>query len=170
MSEQTALFDTDVTKATFSPCRTYRYSLERSWSSDGSRCVFCMLNPSTADESVNDPTIRRCIGFAKKWGLGGLWVVNIFALRSTNPHGLVVHADPIGPENDRYLLEACGYGDLFVCAWGVHGTCLGRDKNVLRLLSLHANVKIVHLGLTKDGHPKHPLYLSGNSEPVEWTR
>jgi hypothetical protein len=141
-----------------------------------STVVFVGLNPSTADEVQDDPTIRRCIGYAKRWGFERLVMLNIFALRSTDPGLLYMHHDPVGPLNDEWLIEETGKADLVVCAWGTHGEFMApggvpmpRGQFVRdRLVSLVPE-KLYVLGLTKHGHPKHPLYLSGDLTPVRWT-
>lgn len=160
------LFADDTKGATFSPCRTWRYELWRRWGREPERyCAFIGLNPSTADETNDDPTIRRCIGFAKRWGFSGLYMLNLFAFRSTDPTGLKTANDPVGPENNLHLMRICDSAELVIAAWGVHGTYLDRHKKVLSLLGpLHC------LGTTKDGHPKHPLYLAGDTEPVLFNR
>lgn len=125
--------------------------------------MFIGLNPSTADETLDDPTIRRCIGYAKDWGYGGLLMTNIFAYRSTDPRGLLTVEDPIGPDNDKALLKCFLEVDLAIAAWGVHGTLVERDKRVRELLApLH------YLRLTKAGHPAHPLYLPKALKPMLW--
>lgn len=141
--------------ATFSTCRKFRYSLTRVWNSDRPKVLFVGLNPSTADENVDDPTVRRCIGFARKWKYGGLILVNLFAYRSTDPSGLFEADDPIGPQNDRSILERSKSVDRIVVAWGTKGYFQNRAEQVLQLLP---NASC--LGVTKDGHPKHPLYLA----------
>jgi len=144
--------------AVFSVCRTYRYSLSRVWNPKRPSVMFVGLNPSTADEQEDDPTVRRCIGFARKWNLGGLILVNLFAYRSTDPAGLVEAGDPVGPGNDKHILASARAAARVVLAWGTKGSLLDRDQHVLSLLpSAHC------LGVTKDGHPKHPLYLAGNT-------
>jgi hypothetical protein len=123
-----------------------------------------MLNPSTATEHDDDPTIRRCIDFAKRWGYGGLEVGNLFALRSTDPAILRYFGDPIGPKNDEVLIGICHRAAFVVAAWGVHGKLRGRGGQVLRLLGNH---KAIHsLGLTEEGQPRHPLYVPAVTEPV----
>ena len=148
--------------ATFSPCRTYRYSLTRIWDADAPVCAFVLLNPSTADETANDPTITRCIGFARRWGFGSLLAVNIFALRSTDPKGLRRIDDPVGPGNDRAIRRVIKSADLVVAAWGGHGKYLDRGRRVLTMLPDDA----VCLGINRDGAPKHPLYIPGDTEPI----
>lgn len=145
--------------ATFDPTRTYRYKLERRWG-DAAPAVFVMLNPGSADANLDDPTVRRCVAFARHEGCGGLVVVNLFALRVTDPKALRSHADPVGPLNDAFLREARSQGSPVIAAWGAHGSLHGRDEAVARLL---AGCDVQCLGVTKDGHPCHPLYLPGDA-------
>lgn len=152
------------TGAHFSPCGRYRYRLWRFWGT-GAPVVWCMLNPSTADETRDDPTIRRCIGFAREWGAGGVVIVNLFALRSTDPRALYSHPEPVGPGNDATILEAASEAQLIVAAWGVHGAHLGRGRAAANLL---APFKVSVLGTTKDGHPRHPLYVRGDAVPMPY--
>lgn len=142
-------------KTIFSPDRKYRYALWREWDMFNSDyALFIGLNPSTADETNDDPTIRRCIGFAKAWGCGALCMVNIFAFRATDPFDMMDCGDPVGPENDKHLFELSQKAAIRIAAWGVHGKHLGRGETIKTMLPfLHC------LGLTKDGFPKHPLYL-----------
>lgn len=157
--------------ALLSPCRTYRYALRRWWAQTG-YVRFIMLNPSTADARVDDPTIRRCVGFARAWGYGGIVVHNLFALRATDPRELAAHPDPIGPDNDRQLRgvgEGAMHCDLTVCAWGAHRMAARRGPDVLALLWA-AGETPHHLGLTASGAPRHPLYLPGASVPVPFER
>lgn len=148
--------------ARFSEDRLHRYELWRRWA-DGPYCQFIGLNPSTADETLDDPTIRRCIRFAQDWGYSALCMTNIFAFRATDPMDMKKATDPIGPDNDRTLLNVAADAGIVIAAWGVHGEHLRRGKEVRRLQwSLH------HLGLTKDGHPKHPLYLRADTKPTLW--
>ena len=136
---------------------TYRYLLGRQWrSSTKGPVLFIMLNPSTADADVDDPTIRRCISYGVSWGYGGIEVVNLFALRSTDPKRLTQVPDPIGPENERYILEAAARASKIVAAWGVHGEINDRGLDVLHLLK---DYNVYCLGVTKRQRPKHPLYL-----------
>lgn len=149
--------------ALFSPCRKYRYALFRAWEPAKGFVMFVGLNPSTADETVDDPTIRRCIAFAQAWGYGGLCMANLFAFRATEPADMKKAPDPVGPENDGYLQSLSLAADVVVAAWGVHGTHRGRDTQVRAMLpNLH------YLRLTKDGHPGHPLYLPASLRPVAW--
>jgi hypothetical protein len=126
-----------------------------------------MLNPSAADAQRNDPTIARCIAFAYTWKFGSLEVVNLFAYRTSNPRELVNIDDPIGPENDGYLMQALERSSCIVAAWGTKGTLLGRDRQVLQILTCWRNVSC--LGCTKGGHPRHPLYLKGDTPLAAFT-
>lgn len=150
--------------ASFSPCRTWRYRLERRWD-DGPLCGFILLNPSTADETKDDPTIRRCIGFAKSWGFGGLVLGNIFALRSTDPKALYGHHDPVGAENDGYLARLTAEARTIVCGWGVHGAHQERGVAVLNLLRGRCAAPMA-LKVTSGGHPGHPLYIAASTPLV----
>lgn len=155
--------------AVISECGTYRYSLTRKWS-EGPTCVFIMLNPSTADASEDDPTIRRCIGFAKREGCGSLEVVNLMAFRATNPKDIPSDADTaMGPDNFKYIKSAINFGNPIIAAWGSHpaGKRLGVD--MLRVLkNIGADVKAFKL--TKSGVPGHPLYIKSDAPLVEITK
>lgn len=157
--------------AVISPCGRYRYALWRALNETRLHRIvsvaFVMLNPSTADAMTNDATIRRCIGFAKRWWCGSLRVANLFALRSTDPEALKTADDPIGPENDAAIWSLCSDADRVVLAWGAHGTLRGRGEAVRRDLIARGK-KVYHLGLTKDGEPRHPLYLPGSADLMEW--
>lgn len=160
------LFRTETERsAVLSPCKAYRYRLERSWDRGATSVAFLMLNPSTADASNDDPTIRRCIGFAKAWGFGGLIVGNLFALRSTDPKALYDHPDPVGPRNDEHLRAIAKDAELIVCAWGAHGALRGRGVEVAGILD---GANLAALSVTKDGHPGHPLYIPANAQPKAW--
>ncbi|MFI5614681.1 DUF1643 domain-containing protein [Amycolatopsis sp. NPDC051903] len=144
--------------AVVSDCGAYRYELSRVWGDPTRLARFLMLNPSTADAGADDPTIRRCVGYAKTWHLGGILVHNLFALRATDPAELAGHPDPTGPDNDQWL-TAPAPAAVTVAAWGAHATLHGRDRHVRALLA-DAGVELHHLGdRTRDGHPRHPLYL-----------
>lgn len=152
--------------AVFSPCRRYRYALSRQLDSTGrGTCAFIMLNPSTADASRDDPTIRRCMGFARGWGYHRLEVRNIFAYRSMNPTQLASAEDPVGESNDRALREASRASDLIICAWGAWRGGWERSRRVLEILG---GVDLYCLGATKDGHPRHPLYLPSVTRLQPW--
>lgn len=153
--------------ALISDCGRYRYWLTRTWGTLRPAC-FIMLNPSTADASVDDPTIRRCIGFAKAWGCSGITVVNLFAFRATDPKKMkAVNFDAIGPENDRHIKICVASAGITVCAWGAHGGFLGRDQEVKKIARSAGSLITQCLGRTKDGYPKHPLYVP-NSAKLEY--
>ncbi|MFC0431087.1 DUF1643 domain-containing protein [Kutzneria buriramensis] len=149
--------------AVLSPCGTYRYELRRVWGDPTRLACWIMLNPSRADATADDPTIRRCVGYAKAWQLGGIVVRNLFALRATDPAALADHSDPIGPDNDHWLTTPAPAA-VTVAAWGVHGTRHGRDQHVRALLAARG-ITLHHLGaLTRDGCPRHPLYLPASAQ------
>lgn len=153
-------------KADFSPCGQYRYTLSRQWTAlDQPGPLFLMLNPSTASHTVDDPTIRRCVGFARDWGHHRMEVCNLFAYRSTNPRVLWDVADPVGPENDRFIVERAKAAAFVVCAWGAHPLAVKRGQ-VLR--ALLPDVTLYALKLTREGDPNHPLYLSKLLKPVRF--
>ncbi len=152
--------------AIFDPTNTYRYTLWRSWSPDHPCLTFIMLNPSTADALKNDSTIARCLAFAHRWDFGMLEVVNLFAYKTANPSDLLKVSNPIGEENDHFLLQAIARAFCIVAAWGTKGILLNRDKHVLRLLAYHQTLYC--LGFTRGGHPRHPLYVKGNAGLVPW--
>lgn len=147
-------------RASFSRCMTYRYSLTRRWSV-GSTLLVVGLNPSTADAQIDDPTVRRCVGFAKSWGFSNLIMANLFAYRSTDPTLLAEVDDPVGPMNDRSLKKLVELTDLLLVAWGTRGEMLGRDEQVLSWLP-----RPYCLGTTTAGFPRHPLYVRGDAKPV----
>jgi hypothetical protein len=149
--------------ATFSRRRRHRYALWRTWDVGG-LCNFVMLNPSTADETANDPTVARCVAGARRWGFGGVVVTNLFALRSTDPAGLRGVRDPVGPGNDAFIAAAARRARLVVCAWGNRGTYLGRSRDVLALLA-DLGATPFCLAVTRHGEPAHPLYLGGSLAP-----
>lgn len=150
--------------ALFSPCMEYRYTLMRQWDSKLKRVNFIMLNPSTADEKVNDPTVERCQRRASMMGFGTLDVTNLFALRSTSPTLLYTHKSPVGDYNDAHILTTAKTADLVVVAWGNHGAYMDRGAQVLSML-LGNGVKPHCLALTKINQPQHPLYVSYEVEP-----
>lgn len=148
----------------------YRYTLDRVWDKGRPVVMWIMLNPSIADANQDDPTIRRCVAFAKFWGYGGISVRNLFAYRTTQPAALsaLSVADAVGLENEIYLSTVgIDTRDLVVCAWGAHGELHNRGeitRNALRGMG----ITLHHLGLTKAGHPRHPLHLSALTRPEEW--
>lgn len=154
--------------ASFDDSGTYRYTLHRRWDPEpglltraGGRVCFCLLNPSTADARVLDPTLTRCLGFARRWGFGHMEVVNAFALRSTQPAALKKHADPVGPRNDHAIRRAAARADLVVVGWGAHARLAGRHDAVVGLLS--GVCEPMCWTRTKDGYPGHPLYLRSDA-------
>ncbi|MEX0285159.1 MAG: DUF1643 domain-containing protein [Paracoccaceae bacterium] len=153
--------------AVYSDCDRYRYALTRIWEPEGKRVMFVMLNPSTATEVQNDPTVERCERRARALGYGGFRVTNIFAWRDTDPKKMRAAADPVGPENDAAILEGADWADAIVAAWGTHGTHLARGPAVEQLLR-DAGHPLLHLGLSKAGHPKHPLYIAYARQPEAW--
>ena len=155
-----------IRRAELSSDRVYRYSLSRIWEPTKHPLAFIGLNPSTADETEDDPTIRRCMGFARDGGYGGVLMLNLFAFRSTKPKGLLDAEDPVGPRNDAVLLRATDGLPVVVCAWGTNGVLLGRDYIVRQLLASRDNLH--YLRLTNSGHPGHPLYLPRELKPVPW--
>ena len=156
-----------VSEAVYSPCETYRYSLTRTWDESGRKLLFVMLNPSTADELRNDPTVERCERRARSLGFGAFRVTNIFAFRATSPTDLKKAKHPEGADNDEILESAISWSDQIIAAWGVHGHHQKQDEKIKALL-FKSNVRVTHLGLTKDGHPRHPLYVPYSQSPVAW--
>ncbi len=126
-----------------------------------------MLNPSTADEMKNDPTVERCERRARANGFGAFCVVNIFAWRATDPRELLRAEDPVGPENDRAIFEKADWADQIIVAWGAHGKFQQRGATVLKLLMSEGHT-LYHLGLTKAQQPRHPLYVAYANQPVAW--
>ena len=150
--------------ATFSRCRRWRYLLWRCWDASKPAANFLMLNPSTADEVKLDPSCTRARNYAERWGYGALIVTNIFGWRSTDPSVLKQVKDPVGSGNDAAIVEAATTAKLVVCAWGEHGTHLGRGNQVLGMLRNHG-IAPHSLRLNASGHPAHPLYLPGSLRP-----
>lgn len=158
--------------AVYSPCERYRYLLTRTWDEHGPRVLFVMLNPSTATEVQNDPTVERCERRARALGFGAFRVVNIFALRATEPRVMRADADPVGPGNDAAIEDSArnwlrGPDDCIICAWGAHGAHLGRGAVVAARLRATGR-RLFHLGLTRAGDPKHPLYVGYDRQPEAW--
>lgn len=164
MLEYSSMFQSAV----FSHDRLYRYVLTRSWASSMPCAVWIGLNPSTADEEQDDPTIRRIIGFSRGFGYGGLVMLNLFAFRTPYPKEMFAEEsaglDVVGPANDSAIRELCRGRTVFA-AWGAHGGFGGRE-NLVKALLQDAGAKVLCMGKTKDGHPKHPLYLKAESTPV----
>jgi hypothetical protein len=154
---------TPSTGSVISADQLYRYRLWRTWQSDLPAVVWILLNPSTADSRTDDPTLRRCMSFARAWGYGGLVIVNLFALRSTDPRRLRQASDPVGPDNDDHIRSAVRTAPLVVLGWGARGNIHGRSTAVLSIID---RICAPHcLGSTRDGHPRHPLYLANDRTP-----
>ena len=154
-------------EAVYSECGVYRYSLTAHWDDTLPRLVYVMLNPSKATELANDPTIERCERRARRLGFGAFTAVNIFALRETSPERLKAAAEPEGPENLAHIRSAVAEADMILAAWGVHGAHRGQAEGVLA--ELRKSGRPLHvLGLTKDGHPRHPLYIAYEIAPERW--
>ncbi len=153
--------------ATYSDCENYRYQLTRTWDGLGQKALFVMLNPSTATEFQNDPTVERCERRARALGFGAFRVTNIFAFRATDPKVMRAQSDPVGPDNDAAIAESAAWADRIICAWGGHGVHLARGVAVTRLLR-ETGKPLFQLGLTQAGEPKHPLYIGYAVQPVIW--
>ena len=150
-----------------SKCQNYRYLLWREWGGRDEKkpyVLFIGLNPSTADETIDDPTIRRCINFVKLWGYESLCMANLFAYRATDPKELDSADEPIGELNNKYLRDAIKEAEIIVLAWGNKGSFIDRDKDVIQLLTRKANC----LGMTNKNQPKHPLYIKADQELIEF--
>lgn len=147
--------------AKLSDCRKYRFALWRNWDKLKPYAMFIGLNPSTADEIEDDPTITRCINYEKSWGYGGLCMVNLFAFRATEPTDMMAAIDPIGDGNDEWLVKIAEDAGVVVAAWGNNGNYLNRSKQVVDLFqNLHC------LKINKSGEPAHPLYQKSGLLPV----
>lgn len=150
------------TDANLSKCRKYRYALWRTWDDSKPFAMFIGLNPSTADETEDDPTINRCINFSKDWGYGGLCMVNLFAFRATVPSDMMASKDPIGSENDNWIKKLSKDAGVIVAAWGNDGSYMGRSKNIMDMVP---NLKC--LKINKTGEPAHPLYQPSSATPIK---
>lgn len=157
-----------ISSAEISACGNYRYALRRTWDSALPVLVFVMLNPSTADAAKDDATIRKCIGYSKRYGFGGISVVNLFALRSRDPKALRSHLAPVGIDNDNWIRrETADLRNSIVVAWGTNAKYFpGRVEAVRQLLRRELRA----LRITKDGHPEHPVMLPYNLMPEPWPR
>ena len=154
-----------ISEAKFDPTGKYRYTLTRTWERDLGRVVFVMLNPSTADSMMNDPTVTRCIGFALDHRFGSLVVLNLFAYRSTDPKTLAKVKDPVGKLNDEWIIREAARADLVVAAWGTFPKAHKRASQVRDIL----HPRTFHcLGTTLDGSPKHPLYVAKVTQFQKW--
>ena len=155
-----------LSEAVYSDCESYRYLLTRVWGA-GQKALFIMLNPSTATEMQNDPTVERCERRSRALGFGAFRVTNIFAFRATDPKVMRAAADPVGPESDTAILNSLAWADQIICAWGNHGLHLDRGAKVQTLLQATGR-PLLHLGLTGQNQPKHPLYISYDQQPESW--
>lgn len=151
--------------AVYSDDLVYRYRLWRVWDERLPSICFLMLNPSTATEEENDPTLARCQTRAVRMGYGRMDVVNLFAFRSTDPEALYDLPDPVGPDNDGAILDACEGADLVVCGWGEHGAFRDRSRLVRQMLSA-AGISLTALAINQSGEPQHPLYLAYARGPM----
>lgn len=155
-----------ASEAIYSDCEAFRYALTRVWG-DGPKALFIMLNPSTATEEQNDPTVERCERRARALGFGAFRVTNIFAYRATDPRVMRAAPDPVGPGNDATILQGVDWADRILCAWGNHGLHLDRGAQVTAMLRA-TNAELLHLGLTGQNQPRHPLYVSYDQQPMHW--
>lgn len=150
--------------AVISECGKYRYRLSRRWNESGYSLPFVMLNPSIADAKIDDPTIRRCMGFARREGYAGIEVANLYAFRATFPVDLWKAIDPEGPNNVQHLTDvakaAATYAVPIICAWGAHG---GRNNRPIAIMQA-TGAELRCLGKTKDGKPRHPLYVRADQQ------
>lgn len=154
-------------KADFSDCMRYRFSLVRDFGKGQGMMNFIMLNPSTANEEFNDPTVHRCEMRTLDNGCRYMVVTNIFAFRATDPQVMRSTVDPVGSRNDQAIVHFANQAQSVICAWGEHGSFMDRGNHVKRLL-LQNNVKAAFLKMNKSGQPAHPLYLRKSLEPVPW--
>lgn len=167
MITRTHIKDDAPSTALYSDCEKYRYALTRTWDETGKRVLFIMLNPSKATEVQNDPTVERCERRARALGFGAFRVTNIFAWRETDPHKMRKVRDPVGLDNDRVILDGVAWADQVIAAWGTHGA--HQDRGAIMTALLQTTGQPLHtLGLTKHGHPKHPLYISYTAQPQSW--
>ena len=153
------------TDATLSEDRRYRYVLSRIWDESKPTVMIIGLNPSTADETENDPTIERCISFARSWEYGGIYMLNLFAFRATKPKDMFDAENPIGRDNDQYIKKYSKICDKVVCAWGNDGSYKNRSREILAMID-----NIYYLKLNKTGEPAHPLYLKGDLKPIKFEK
>lgn len=158
--------------AVFSPCRRWRYTLFRDmrpplFAEPMRAAQFLCLNPSTADETRNDPTVARCVQFANDWGMNAMWMTNLFAFRATDPGKMLAEPDPVGLDNSDWILRVARAAEVVVCAWGNHGRHMRRSEHVLSLLrGAGLGGKLRKLRLNSNGEPCHPLYLPGSLWPT----
>jgi len=144
---------------------SYRYLLWRTWDVSRPRALWILLNPSMADEQLDDRTLRRCKTFSASWQFGGLEIVNLFALRTPYPRDLYQAANPVGEENEQYIIAAVRRATCIILAWGAHGSYRERDRAALALIKAHTALAPCCLGVTRSGSPRHPLYIARNKQP-----
>lgn len=164
--------------AILSPDETYRYRLWRTITHpdqgtldgrrDHSTVAFVLLNPSTADATTDDPTLRRCIGFAERWGYDRVELGNLFAYRAKKPDELEDAEDPIGPANQQHLKEICLQADRVVVGWGAHDIATTLGLTMVATVMGATGGRLYCLGTTNDGNPRHPLYVKGDTDPRPW--
>lgn len=160
-------------EACFSPCREYRYTLSRDLLNNDRQIAWLLLNPSTADAYKNDPTVARCCNYSVQSGFGKAVVINLFALRSTDPKMLKTYIssgrDPVGEDNNNYIIQVANKSEAVVCAWGRHGDLLNRGRYVTKMLiDNNLSNKLHYLKILGDNTPGHPLYLPKNLELQRW--
>lgn len=157
--------DFEVLKtAVFSDCRKYRYALVRAWDYSKPFCLFIGLNPSTANELENDPTLTRCVNYAKSWGYGGVFMANLFAIKDTDSNQMITRENPIGKNNDLWLSKLYNMVDKTICIWGDKGRHLNRSNDIKNILP-----KLYYLKLNISGEPSHTRSgLSNSLKPTEW--
>lgn len=146
----------------------YRYCLSAILAHGGSRICFVLLNPSTADHAMRDPTSDRYFRFASQWGYGFCDAVNLFAIRETRSERLCLYDDPVGPENDFWIEKMACRAGMVIVAWGNEGCLRDRDKHVLKLLR-SVTKELYCLGVNQNGTPKFPLYVPGDVKPMLFT-
>lgn len=168
MIRRQAVVRDTVSEALYSDCETYRYALTREWDATRPRLLYIMLNPSTATEAQNDPTIERCERRARQLGYGAFRACNLFALRQTDPALMRAHPAPEGPGNMGALTDGAAWASDVLCAWGVHGAYRGQGDVVAERLQ-NSGCPLLVLGETRDGHPRHPLYLPYSAQPYTWS-
>jgi len=147
--------------AKFSKCRKYRYTLWRMWDLGKPKVMFIGLNPSTADEINNDPTVTRCINYSKSWGYGGMYMMNIFSFRTTYPSELIKCKNPIGIDNDQWIKRISKEVDKCIGAWGNYGNLFNRSEDILKIVP-----NLYCLKINGTGEPAHPLYLKSTLKPI----
>ncbi len=162
------MYDEDIRAHVISADGHYRYILTEEWNRSKPQLVCILTNPSKADAIVRDNTDRCVTRLAKRSGYGGKVMLNLFAWRSTSPTQIYKVSDPVGKENDTYIHDVCGGAQDVLCGWGPVGDYMGRASAIMKLLAGMPHLKLFHLGLTKGGFPRHPLYISNEAKLIEW--